>query len=127
MTWLISLLGQGDLPKVDPQVAGDALLLGMSTGEWLLTAAGAGLILIWILRLTLLTKLDGIALAITSVALIGVAATATALIANPTMWLEAIFAGVGAAVLAITSWDVLKKTKVGMVMDKAVEKRRGNP
>jgi len=103
----------GPMPDVDPKKAGDALILGMSGGVWLLVAAGGGLIVIWLLRLLLLPNLKGKALAWTSSILIGLASFGTTIVAAPDKWIEAIAVGVGALLSAAKAWDLLTATKVG--------------
>lgn len=107
MNWLFLLLSQEPMPDVNIKEAVDTLIGGISTGAWILIAAGGGLVLVWALRLFLLPKLTGKALAIVSTCLIAVAATGTALIANPSMWLEALGAGLAAGLVAGKMWDVL--------------------
>lgn len=98
---------QGPMPDVDPKEAGEHLMGGISSGAWVLIVAGAGLLVVWLLRLVLLPNLSGKALAWASTILIGAAGAFAPLANNPKAWLEAIFAGVAAGLAAGKAWDLL--------------------
>jgi len=113
---------EGPLPDVDPQAAGESLIQGISTGAWILIAAGAGLIVIWLLRLLLLPKLTGKALGITSTVLIAVATFGTTILMAPGQWLEAVMAAVTAGLAAGKAWDLIPEA-VTDKMEKSIKKR----
>jgi len=112
----------GPLPEVDLEKAGDALITGISTVDWILICSGGGLIVIWLLRFLLIPKLTGKPLAITSCVLIGVASSATTLIAMPGDWLSAIKVGVVAGIAAGKAWDLIPE-KVTDFAEKPIKKR----
>lgn len=101
---------QGPMPEVDPKEAGDTLMGGIGAGAWVLIVAGAGLLVVWLLRLVLLPNLSGKALAWASTILIGAAGAFAPLATNPDAWLEAIFAGVAAGLAAGKAWDLIPET-----------------
>jgi len=117
------MLADGPLPDIDPSAAGHALERGISSQGIVLICAGAGLVLMWILRLTLLPNLKGQALAWTSTILIALASGATVLTVTPTGWMNAIGAAITAGLAAAKAWDLLPKS-LKAAAKKPIKKRQ---
>lgn len=122
LEFLISL-ADGPLPEIDPSAAGHALERGITSSGIILICAGAGLILMWILRLTLLPNLKGKALAWASTILIALVSGATVLTVTPTGWMNAIGAAITAGLAAAKAWDLLPES-VKAAAKKPIEKRQ---
>lgn len=118
----LALAQDGPLPDVDPGAAAKTLFEGISAGAWILMCGGGGLVLIYLLRLLLLPNLKGKALAITSTALIGLAALLTSKLAGAD-WLSAVGVGFGAGLAAGKAWDLIPDA-VTTAAEKPIKKRQ---
>ena len=126
VTMALSLVAfaEGPMPEVDPKAATDALTGGISSGAWVLIVAGGGLLAVWLLRLLLLPKMKGKALAWVSTGLIAVAGALGPLSTGVSI-VESIMAGLAAGFAAGKAWDLLPDS----IKDKAkapIKKKRGD-
>lgn len=96
----------GPMPDIDPGSSTGKLIEGIGARNWTLILAAGGLVLMYLARLIVLSRLTGKALSITSTVIIGLAATCTSLVAGADI-MSSIGIGLTAGLAAGKAWDLI--------------------
>lgn len=113
----------GPMPDIDPGSSTGKLIEGIGARNWTLILAAGGLVLMYLARLIILSRLTGKALSITSTVIIGLAATCTSLVAGADI-MSSIGIGLTAGLAAGKAWDLIPDT-VTKKMEQPIKKKQG--